>query len=335
VISHSFELMGKREFAVICGQVGLGDLGVTGFFGVSGYLLFSSAKRLNSKNYFIHRFARIFPAFWVTLMFTSFILNPIINLIVTDKVSIDWSGLNGNITYVLKNFTTVIFQHQIGSSPVDIASHKAINGSLWTLAPEICCYLFLWGVVHFFKRHATSIFFGIMLLTISLQTIYHYSEELTLNQRILSSNTLLCAFSTGALLGSVQKGKWIQERTFSIALCALLSCVALVSTKNWFFAGQIFWVIAVLVIAMRPCTWRFVEWLQRNDYSYGIYLLHYPMILVAATYIEAKDLNGSEKAAFLSTTYLALLLFAALMWVGLESKILAIVKRKTFSSGPI
>jgi len=265
VISHSLELMGKREFAVIGGQVGLGDLGVTGFFGVSGYLLFSSAKRLNSKNYFIHRFARIFPAFWVTLLFTSFILNPIINLIVTGKVSIDWSGLNGNIAYVLKNFTTVIFQHQIGSSPVNIASHKAINGSLWTLAPEICCYMFLWGVLRFFKKHATSVFLAIILITISLQTISHYSEGLTLNLRLLSVNTLLCAFATGAFLGSVQKDKWLQERTFSIALCALLSCVALVSTKNWFFTGQIFWVIAVLVIAMRPCTWRFVEWLQRND----------------------------------------------------------------------
>jgi len=59
------------------------------------------------------------------------------------------------------------------------------------------------------------------------------------------------------------------------------------------------------------------------------------MILAAATYIEAKDLNGYETAAILSTTYMALLLFTQLIWVGLESKILAIVKRKTVNSSPI
>lgn len=244
----------------------------------------------------------------------------------------DWSGLNGNITYVFKNLTTVIFQHRIGSSPASIATQKSVNGSLWTLAPEIFCYVFLWGVVRFLKQYARITFFAMVLITISLQILSRYSDGLTLNQQLASLNTLLCAFSTGAFLASMQIDKLLQEKTYTIGLCALSVVVVLVSTRNWFLTGQIFWVITVIVFALRPCKWTFVQWLQRNDYSYGIYLLHFPLILVSTTFIGLHILNGYETAVVLCITYSVLLLAARLMWLGVEAKVLAIVKRNSKKS---
>ena len=52
-------------------------MAVVGFFGISGYLITGSAERSRPLRYLWQRFLRIFPAFWVCLVVTAFVIGAI------------------------------------------------------------------------------------------------------------------------------------------------------------------------------------------------------------------------------------------------------------------
>src|ERR1700733_11349528 len=62
-------------------QINLADLGVMGFFALSGYLITASFIRAGNAFVFVsHRLLRIFPGFWICLVITAFFIAPLIFL---------------------------------------------------------------------------------------------------------------------------------------------------------------------------------------------------------------------------------------------------------------
>jgi peptidoglycan/LPS O-acetylase OafA/YrhL len=130
------------------GQFSIGGLSVVGFFVLSGFLVTRSRDRMASGiRYFWHRFLRIFPAFWVCLLITAFVLAPIEWHVETGKsLSGLFSARNGPVQYVRNDFLLTMNQFDIGS----LLSHTpyaergkvaAWDGSLWTLIFEFRCYI--------------------------------------------------------------------------------------------------------------------------------------------------------------------------------------------------
>ena len=80
IISHSYVLSGDTEgdflYRITNGQTMLSHIGVSGFFVVSGYLVFQSLCRsLSVREYFIKRVRRIVPALFVMLCITLLMLH--------------------------------------------------------------------------------------------------------------------------------------------------------------------------------------------------------------------------------------------------------------------
>jgi len=121
----------------------LGELGVLGFFGLSGFLVSASFARSKSLwSYFFKRSRRIFPGFWVCLVVTAFVFAPAIWLLGGRALAeFPWSGPDGAWDYVTRNFFLRIWQHGIVSVLADAAWPGSINGSLWSLFPEFVCYI--------------------------------------------------------------------------------------------------------------------------------------------------------------------------------------------------
>ncbi|MFF7587464.1 acyltransferase family protein [Kitasatospora purpeofusca] len=121
------------------GQVELGGLAVSGFFVLSGFLITGSGARLSTARFLWNRAIRILPGLWACLLVTAFVVAP---LVAYREHLLDgfWSHPQGPWQYVMANWSIGTGQPGISG----LLTHNAdagFNGSLWSLAYEVLCYL--------------------------------------------------------------------------------------------------------------------------------------------------------------------------------------------------
>lgn len=139
IITHSYTLSGVGDIdflgALSNSQLQLSKIGVTGFFVISGYLIYKSMERSPTPiNYFWKRFLRLFPALFVVLVFTILVL-PLVyeNNIPYLKNREVWTYIPLNIILYPQYTISGVFEN----NPYP----KIINGSLWTIRYEFLMYI--------------------------------------------------------------------------------------------------------------------------------------------------------------------------------------------------
>lgn len=161
VVAHSPSVSGLGHHPEI-GGVGLGSWAVFGFFGISGYVVAQSRFRHRTSEFFAHRALRILPAFWVVNVLTAAVAAPLAALIA--GTSFDPASAVG---YVVRNAGIVMNQWEIGGTLGTAPFTQVWNGSLWTLASEVSCYVVV-GIVFAAagaRAHLTAVsFVGVVLL---------------------------------------------------------------------------------------------------------------------------------------------------------------------------
>ncbi len=140
IVSHSIVLGGYRS-ETLWGHGTLGDIAVDAFFAISGFLIAASASRNSVLRYLWQRFLRIFPAFWVCLLVTAFLIAPIGWVAGGRPLSSYWSAPAGPIHYVVVNWFLRMHAYGIAGTPRLAPYPNAWDGSLWTLVYEFYCYL--------------------------------------------------------------------------------------------------------------------------------------------------------------------------------------------------
>ena len=133
--SHQHVLTGLAEPSFF-GWNTFGGAGVTIFFFLSGLLVWSSWERdPHLKRFFMRRSLRIFPALWVVVLATVFLLGPVFSALSAAQYFADaqtWRYLSTALL-VVRNFLPGVF--------TDNPYPLAVNGSLWTLPVEFLCYV--------------------------------------------------------------------------------------------------------------------------------------------------------------------------------------------------
>jgi peptidoglycan/LPS O-acetylase OafA/YrhL len=168
IVWHSFPLSGNVvPFAPL--RQFLGETAVDGFFAVSGFLIVGSwIRNPQWGRYLLARALRIFPAFWVCLIVTAFVIAPLATMVVTGLSYAGTLSLE-NLGYVLKNAGLRILQPGIDGTPVGVPFTEAWNGSLWTLWWEFLCYLgvLALGLLRLFRyRWLIPALFGVATLAL-------------------------------------------------------------------------------------------------------------------------------------------------------------------------
>jgi peptidoglycan/LPS O-acetylase OafA/YrhL len=140
MISHSFTLEGNPAeplFIATGGQLSIGDLAVLIFFAISGFLIAKSYDKSHSAcDFVLARCLRILPALIAVLFISAFVIAPFLT---TLPVSEYFS--NKHIYgYVIGN-ALMWFHPSLPGVFETLPYPNAVNGSLWTLSPEIECYL--------------------------------------------------------------------------------------------------------------------------------------------------------------------------------------------------
>lgn len=297
VFFHVGYISGAQVFASLPRYFS-GHLAVEGFFAISGFLIFASYERSSSlKDYFIKRAARILPGYWLSTAVCLFIAFCYGQYHVA-------KFLVGNLTFL--NFIGGILPGVFPNNP-----EHGMNGALWTIKIEVMFYILVPIIVWLCRRiHRDAVLWTIFVLSIVYRVLMadHYSLALQLPGQ-------LSFFMIGALIHYHIRffeahGKWL-------TLGAALLYIAHLAT-GWFAlrpAGVATLTLSaslLLPVVKGPTRW--------GDFSYGTYVLHWPIIQV----IVALGIYRANPWVGLALTLLAVAIAAPLSWFVIEKPSLAL-----------
>lgn len=136
--SHAFPLSGRPEHlgSPLIGETS-GGIAVAIFFVISGFLVTGSLLNSSSKiSYFKKRFLRIYPGFFVSVLFCFFVIAPLCS-----SFGIREFFLNSASYGYLKTLSMYLIQHQVPGVLEGNPHPGSINGSYWTLPVEFSMYI--------------------------------------------------------------------------------------------------------------------------------------------------------------------------------------------------
>ena len=314
LFQHSLVLSGNGQLVYFGYFKGadLGSTGVAGFFAISGFLLAGSAQRLSSRTFLIHRIFRLLPGLWFALGISAFLLVPLANFFgASDSEFKYFYGKESSLTYVLVNMGLVVIQDSIGNVFAFNPYPLAVNGSLWTLAPEFVCYVSLLGLAIFTRRNAIAqkLLLGIAITLASI--VWLVSEDTSdqvLSMVVHPAAGLGIAFATGSLIALIANENPYRPRP-AITI-SLLGTWIILGVKGPL--GIITLAIIIVAFGLSITNSKVSIVGRKNDISYGIYLFHFPVI---QSIIFCSVVNWTPLASLTILPALTLLIAAPLAWL--------------------
>ncbi len=201
-----------------------GSIAIMAFFGLSGYLLLKSRERSGAGSFLWRRSLRIFPGYWISIIATAVVVGPW-------YLAFAWfPGPN------------------VGAS---------VNASLWTLFPEMICYVALaLTPTRALRVVVPGLLVGLALVSAKVLPV-GYAGELV---------GMFIAFAVGsmvALLGLRPSG-----RSAALLLAVL---VAATLAGRWMLAMPFVVAYVAIWVGLRlPLRWE-------RDLSYGTYIYAFPI----------------------------------------------------------
>jgi len=316
VYSHSYAVGGygaEPLYQFSKEQLILGELGVLGFFALSGFLVSASGDKSRSLlSYLLKRVRRIFPGFWVCLAVTAFVVAPLIWVIGGGSLySFPWTGPQSASSYVGHNFFLSIGQHGVGDVLKGAAWPASINGSLWSLFPEFCCYLAVAVLVvgGALKRSRW------LLAGVALTAFIDHVLMTMLGREAFPAIPSFYAFShwspylTTFVFGACAYA-WRGEVAFSWKTVCVLAFLAVVTLKFGGFKVISPLLIGALVLSAGSC----FKMRLKTDLSYGIYIYSFP----CQQLLFAVGLGATPLPVFVVTSLVLSAMCAWLSWNFIE-----------------
>ena len=255
--------------------------GVPIFFFVSGFLIYGSFEKsshsLNPiRNFFIKRTLRLYPALLFCLILSTL---SIWQSGYFEKMEINIISF---LTWLLAQSTFFQFYN-----PDFLRSYGVgvINGSLWTISVEIQFYILTPFIFLAFNRLGKYVLFGAVLAFIITNILNaQFNERAFIIQKLFGVSFIpwLYMFLLGALCYKYQQIISYIKKVPFLAIC-LIFAFTYYLTFNLGWGNQINLIgyIALVVLVVKcaftlPNISDFI--LRRNDFSYGIYIMHMPIV---------------------------------------------------------
>lgn len=276
LISHSFDLSGGKESSIwinriTSGQFVFAQIGLDGFFVISGYFIFQSLERSHSLcDYFKKRFLRVFPGLFFVLVITVCLL-PLLHH--------DGNAIFSQLdfyTYLPRNLSLYGFQ-SIVKGVFENNYYHAINGSLWTIRYEFSLYIAL-GLLFFIRGYKNKVclllcvtFFLMYLFFVFGMDRFGHSKIITLQgYEFFNLGTF---FVMGSLLASIQFEKKVSVLILFISVVILFLAIYF---EVYSTVKHIVFPVVVLSFGFIPLRF-FSTFGKYGDLSYGIYIYSFPV----------------------------------------------------------
>nr|WP_324257512.1 acyltransferase [Cellvibrio fontiphilus] len=237
-----------------------GYLGVPLFFMISGFVIAASAERRNPVTFLISRGARLYPAFWIGVLFTA-------------GISYTLSDSPPSISDILINLTMLN----------DYLGVKNIDGVYWTLQVELKFYACIFLLMLLKSFHRYNIWLPLwLILTLSNLTLGQPSK-----MGWFINPGYSCYFISGVCLYLIWDKKHTAITNLTLVISSLLCIVqsfnqapgflpnsdikqGLIAGLIVIFFHVIFLLIALEKVALKPLA----TYSTLGGITYPLYLLH-------------------------------------------------------------
>jgi peptidoglycan/LPS O-acetylase OafA/YrhL len=315
-VAHFGELTSHRIYFPVSAS-----MAIAGFFIISGFLITRSFYRSqNIADFALKRIRRIAPAYLLVVIFCAGLL-----VLISSFPAKDYFLSKHFFKYLISNS---LFLNFIQPSLPGVFSGnffpEAVNGSLWTIKVELFLYATVPLTAFLLKKRKLPVISGIYLFSVLFSYSMIWIAEKTGNNLFLILQRQFLGqikfFISGTFV--LFYFDFIINRNAKI----IIPVAAAIFLSRYFFS---FWLIelfypAAFAVIIIWCAYRFKKLAiltRAGDFSYGFYLLHFPVIQI---FVHSGWLNESPVLMFVacfSTVYC----LSGILWHLLEKRIL---KRK-------
>lgn len=256
---------------------------VSGFFALSGFLIYGSYIRSKSASAFLKKRAlRLLPPYAAVVIACAVGMAAVSSLSAADYfVSPDfWKYLGANLSFLN-------FLHPTLPGVFDNMTIRAVDGSLWTMKIEWIMYLSVipavW-IVSRMRRHRTVVFAVIYLLSavygIACMRMYDCTGNenwLILERQVFGQ---ISYFYVGVFIYC--HFDWFMKHRYTVPACAVVLYAVRLFSPYWtrFFIDPVSLGIIVIWLSMAGNWGHFENRLP--NLSYSIYIVHWPIFQLAA-----------------------------------------------------
>lgn len=309
--SHQYALLGLAEPAFISWDT-IGRAGVTIFFFLSGYLVWSSWDRdPHFKRFFQRRVLRIFPALWVVCLLSVFVLGPVVSVLSLRDYflsSLTWSYL-ATALLVPARILPGLFT----------ANHfpLVVNGSLWTLPVEFLCYctIAVVGLTVLAAKLRRGLAIGLALAGVVLVATY---GPLVIGVFFVPHLEMVAMFWWGAVYGYCLKRERERFGVAVVFFAIAFTAFALLGPRGFERTAMLVCAAALVHVARHVTAGaRLTDPL--GDLSYGVYIFAFPVQQLGVHYGRGL---GWSFGTYLSVSLLATLGLAYASWHRVEKRAL-------------
>ena len=270
---HAYELSGFQQLKWISATFS-SSVAVKAFFIVSGFLIFMSFERSPSLfSYARKRLRRIYPAYCAVIVGGAFALWAVSSANASDYFSLAWGK------YVLANLAFMNFLQPTLPGVFDGNKLSAVNGALWTLKIEVLFYLSVPLFAMLFRRYSRL---AVLVLVYGLSVGY------------ASLATLLAARTGSGIY--LELGRQLPgQLAYFMAGALLYYFLPLFERRRVYFLLPAASVLVIHAVYPLPLLEPFAlavvvvffgiffylgNFGKYGDFSYGAYILHFPIIQV-------------------------------------------------------
>lgn len=328
LVIHSFNHLGYEGLLVNFFKV---VPGVPVFFFVSGMLITASYERLISYNnglckFIINRVLRIYPALWLCVLLS------LLAVWLTGYFETQFFSITQIISWVAGQLTFFQFYNPDFMRGFGVG---VLNGALWTIAVELQFYV-LTPILFWLMMKRRFWFMVVLLVSMAinvwLRLAYDWSD---IRIKLLSVSFLpwLYMFMSGALAYAYRSflSAWLRDMG-SLGWIAILTIylVSMVFIGNYTDNATnaihplAFLLLSAIVLRLSSVNLcipkRAAGFIQSNDYSYGIYIYHTPVLNVTL-YVGFCHVQPNMQLAWV---ILVPVLLAVLSWHIVEKRALAL-----------
>jgi peptidoglycan/LPS O-acetylase OafA/YrhL len=299
LFDHQYALLQVPRPKFLSGPLTLSSFAVFMFIFMSGLLCFVSRQRNSAPRFLLLRFARIFPGYAVCLAISSLLVIPLLaSLAKTSHIlpsDLGTSTIRASLDYFFGNlaFTQNIYMPATLKINLPVL---AINGSLWTLQPEIMGYLL---IALFFPLFILIPRFLVLLFGLAASLLAIMPGQLRIGIHAIAGGY---GFETGTdshlfLAVYLLSGIIYAIYASHIDINSRLGCLFIgLLIAAYHFDSRAFNLISPVILPytfIYSCSAIKWPWGPRLDFSYGVYLYSFPVQQITWSLQQHKLMPGN------------------------------------------